>query len=115
MDKDSRAWYDNHRDQILRGKDIGDDFGETDVSYLTKKDLQAYMDKKCYNGFVKTTKGDDFYSVFSALFKRLDKEEEMEEGIGVKHREAAEFGNANSERDDVMKFYQEWAGFSTMK
>jgi hypothetical protein len=39
MDTQSRAWYDAHRDQILRGKDIGDEMDESDVSYLTKKDL----------------------------------------------------------------------------
>lgn len=49
---------------------------ESDVSYMTKKDLQAYLDKKCYKGFAKTTANDDFYSVFAALFTRLDREEE---------------------------------------
>jgi len=39
----------------------------------------------------------------------------MEEGVGVVHRKAAEFGNEDSSREDVMKFYQEWSGFSTMK
>jgi DnaJ homolog subfamily A member 5 len=28
---------------------------------------------------------------------------------------AAEFGNVDSSREDVMKFYQEWSGFSTLK
>jgi DnaJ family protein A protein 5 len=39
----------------------------------------------------------------------------MEEGVGIVHRKAAEFGTANSSREEVMKFYQEWGGFSTMK
>ena len=64
---------------------------------------------------MKTSTNDDFYSVFTALFQRLDREEEMEEGVGTVHRKATEFGTANSSREDVMKFYQEWVGFSTMK
>ena len=40
------------------------------------------MDKKAFKGFNKTSSGDDFFTVFAALFTRLDKEEEMEEGIG---------------------------------
>lgn len=82
MDPQERAWYDAHRDQILRGKNIGEEMDEADVSYLTKKDLQAYMDKKSYKGFNKTSAGDDFFTVFGAMFTRLDKEEEMELGIG---------------------------------
>lgn len=88
---------------------------ESDVSYVTKRDLQTYMDKKCFKGFNKSPQNDDFFSVFGALFTRLDKEEELEEGVGTKHREAQKFGDIDSSREDVMKFYQEWSGFSTLK
>jgi DnaJ family protein A protein 5 len=82
MDPQERAWYDAHRDQILRGKDVGEEMDESDVSYLTKRNLQEYMEKGAFKGYAKTKNGDDFFSVFSGLFQRLDKEEEMEEGAG---------------------------------
>ena len=94
---------------------MGDEFTEEDASYMTKNDLQAYMDKKMYKGFTKTKSNDDFFSVFAALFEKLDKEEEMEEDTKTVHREAAHFGDIDSPREFVMKFYQEWNGFSTYK
>jgi DnaJ family protein A protein 5 len=41
-DPNERAWYDDHRDQILRGKDI-DESKEEDTSYLTKSKLWPYF------------------------------------------------------------------------
>ena len=87
---------------------MGDEYTEEDASYMTKKDLQAYMDKKMYKGFDQSKNGDDFFSVFAGLFKKLDKEEEMEEDAKTVHREAAPFGDIDSSRDLVMRFYQEW-------
>ena len=58
-----------------------------------------------YKGFDKSKNGDDFFSVFGALFKKLDKEEEMEEDAKTVHREAAFFGDIDSSREQVMKFY----------
>ena len=89
----------------MRGKDVGEEAKEEDASYLTKKDLQEYLEKKKFKGFKKTPENDDFFSVFSALFKKIDKEEEMEEDTKTVHREAAEFGDINFSREDVMKFY----------
>lgn len=82
---------------------MGDEYTEEDASYMTKKDLQAYIDKKMYKGFGKNS--DDFFSVFAALFKKLDKEEEMEEDAKTVHREGAPFGDIDSTRELVMKFY----------
>lgn len=88
---------------------MGDDFTEDDCSYMTKRDLQAYMDKKMYKN------DNEFFSVFSKLFTKIDKEEEMEEDTKTVHRDAAPFGDINSTREETMKFYQEWGGFSTYK
>ncbi len=52
-----------------------------------------------YKGFDKSKNGDDFFSVFGALFKKLDKEEEMEEDAKTVHREAAFFGDIDSSRE----------------
>jgi hypothetical protein len=82
---------------------------------LTKKDLEKYLSEKCFKGFKVSSKKDDFFSVFSALFKKLDQEEEMEEDVKTTHHSAAAFGDIDSTKEEVMAFYDEWKGFSTLK
>ena len=60
-----RAWYDNHREQILKGKDT-EDYHEDDSNYITKSNLQKYFNLP----------KSEFYSGYHNLFKTLDKEEE---------------------------------------
>jgi hypothetical protein len=49
-DQNERQWYDDHRDQILRGKDV-EESKEEDCSYITKSKLWAFMSASCYEGF----------------------------------------------------------------
>ena len=110
-----RAWYDQHRDQILRGKDIGEGATEDDCSYLTKSKLAKFFESNIYAGFMKTEHETDFYSVYGKLFERLDREEEDEEEVGTVHHKAAEFGDEDSSKEQVYAFYNEWRGFSSVK
>lgn len=92
-----RAWYDQHRDQILRGRDVGQsEASEETTSYITKMKLAKYMEKGAFQGYTKQP--NDFYSVFDKLFKQLDEEEEMEEEVGKKHNPAPAFGDAFAEK-----------------
>jgi len=49
------------------------------------------------------------------LFKRLDKEEEMEELVGTNHRDAPAFGGPDATMEEVYAFYKHWDGFATLK
>ena len=49
-DPNERKWYDDHKDQILRGRD-GDDYTEDDASYITKSTIWKYFSTSCFQGF----------------------------------------------------------------
>ena len=110
-----RAWYDQHRDQILRGKDIGEGATEEDCSYITKTKLEKFFESNIFAGFMKTDHGTDFYSVYGELFATLDKEEEMEEELGEVHDPNPKFGDENATKDEVYGFYRAWEGFVSIK
>lgn len=65
-DPQSRAWYDQHRDQILKGKDP-DHMNEADEDYFTKTKLKPYFNSSCYSGF-DASAPDNFYKVYDQLF-----------------------------------------------
>uniref|UniRef100_A0A1Q3F275 DnaJ homolog subfamily C member 21 n=1 Tax=Culex tarsalis TaxID=7177 RepID=A0A1Q3F275_CULTA len=105
-DAQERAWYDNHREQILRG-------GHTNYED-NSVDLFQYFTTSCYKGF-----GDDpggFYAVYAEVFHTiaseeiefLDDEEEFEA--------IPRFGNSQSDYEsEVRQFYGFWEGFCTKK
>ena len=99
----------------MRGKDIGEGVSEEDCSYITKTKLDKFFESNCFAGFMKTDHGSDFYSVYGALFAKLDEEEEMEEEVGTVHEAAAQFGDENATKEEVYAFYREWEGFSSIK
>ena len=76
-DPQERAWYDDHKDQILSGKDP-EDCEEDDSDYITKSKLWPFFSASCYKGYDAKTEG-NFYQVYGNLFKTLDAEEEQEE------------------------------------
>jgi len=63
-----------------------------------------YFSNTCYSGFSSKAE-DNFYRVYSQLFRTLDKEEEMEEEVGEEHNPLPDFGDADSTPEDVFKFY----------
>ena len=112
-DPQSRAWYDKHRDSILRGKDTNN-MKEEDEEYVTKSDLKQYFGNTMHKGFDPKKDG-NFFDVYDELFKKLDKEEELEEEVGVKHIDSKFFGNHLACAEDVFAFYDDWKFFSTSK
>ena len=73
-DANERAWYDSHREQILRGG-TGLDDDDDGVGI----DLFKYFTGSCYKGY-----GDDdggFYSVYSKVFQEIDALEEADESV----------------------------------
>ena len=105
-DPQSRAWYDKNRDSILKGKDPST-MNENDENYMTKSKMKPYFNNNCFKGF-EAEEPKNFYRVYDSLFKQLDKEEELEEDVGVKHKDAPEFGEHYSCAEDVFAFYDSW-------
>jgi DnaJ family protein A protein 5 len=52
--------------------------------------------------------------VYGDLFRQLDKEEEMEEEVGVEHDDVL-FGDLYSSMEDVYRFYSHYQNFATNK
>lgn len=97
----------------MRGKDP-EEVKEEDFSYLTKSKLWPYFNASCYSGY-DSKKENNFYKVYGNLFRQLDNEEEMEEQVGEEHYDAPGLGDQDSTAEEVFRFYDFWAGFSTLK
>ena len=102
-DPQERAWYDKHREQIIRG---GDDYADNSVN------LMKYFSASVYCGY-----GDDeqgFYAVYSNVFTVIAKEDAefaTDEDLAI-----PEFGTSSSDFEDVVQpFYAFWQSYSTLK
>ncbi|KAM4708226.1 dnaJ homolog subfamily C member 21 [Discoglossus pictus] len=105
-DPQERAWYDNHRDALLKG---GVD-GEYQDDSL---DLVQYFTVTCYSGYGDDEKG--FYTVYRNIFELIVKEE-TENKKDDEFEEFPTFGDSQSDYDTVVHpFYAYWQSFCTMK
>lgn len=102
-DPQERAWYDKHREQIIRG---GDDYVDNSVN------LMKYFSASVYCGY-----GDDeqgFYAVYSNVFRIITKEDAEFASDG--DLEIPEFGTSSSDYEEVVQpFYAFWQSYSTLK
>lgn len=105
-DPQERAWYDNHREQILRG-------GHTDYED-NSLDVFPYFTTSCYKGY-----GDDpggFYAVYAEVFDKLAAEEVEFMDTEEEYETIPKFGNGQSDYETVVRlFYGFWEGFCTKK
>uniref|UniRef100_A0A6J0TS27 DnaJ homolog subfamily C member 21 n=1 Tax=Pogona vitticeps TaxID=103695 RepID=A0A6J0TS27_9SAUR len=105
-DPQERAWYDNHREALLKG---GVD-GEYQDDSL---DLLHYFTATCYSGFGDDEKG--FYTVYRHVFEMIVKEEK-ESMLEEENEEFPSFGDSQSDYDTVVHcFYAFWQSFCTRK
>uniref|UniRef100_UPI0037E72FBA dnaJ homolog subfamily C member 21 isoform X2 n=1 Tax=Semicossyphus pulcher TaxID=241346 RepID=UPI0037E72FBA len=108
-DPQERAWYDNHREALLKGG-VSGDYEDDSI------DLLQYFTVTCYSGFGDDEKG--FYAVYRNLFESIVKEE-MEHGKVDDEEEEEEFppfGDSQSDYDTVVHvFYGYWQSFCTRK
>ncbi|KAJ2078991.1 hypothetical protein H4R24_004085 [Coemansia sp. RSA 988] len=82
-DPHERAWYDDHREQILRGDDYvaaassGDGYTQnnpsTSVSFTSTAEVMQYFSVASFSGFDDSAKG--FFTVYRGLFDTLRDEE----------------------------------------
>ncbi|XP_050799753.1 dnaJ homolog subfamily C member 21 isoform X1 [Gopherus flavomarginatus] len=105
-DPQERAWYDNHREALLKG---GVD-GEYQDDSL---DLLRYFTVNCYSGYDDDEEG--FFAVFRQVFENIAKEE-MEYISQEDIEEFPTFGYSQSDYDKVVHpFYAYWQSFCTQK
>lgn len=106
-DAHERAWYDNHREAILKGG-IGDDYKDDSI------DLFQYFSTGCFKGY-----GDDsksFYSVYRRVFETLAAEDAEFSKEGDSDEEIPGFGDSTSSYEDVVhNFYAYWQSYSTKR
>ncbi|KAF3922120.1 hypothetical protein ABW21_db0204044 [Orbilia brochopaga] len=119
-DPQERAWYDSHRDQILRDDDDADDSvaaaRASNVTITTTELLKKFalfstrMDMSDSNPA-------GFYTTAAKLFETIAREEETAASLaGVDCTPYPSFGNSKSDyQDHVRPFYNIWTGFSTVK
>uniref|UniRef100_A0A915ANV9 DnaJ homolog subfamily C member 21 n=1 Tax=Parascaris univalens TaxID=6257 RepID=A0A915ANV9_PARUN len=104
-DPQERAWYDRHRDRILKG---GYDEHYQDNSL----NLFSYFSSACYSGFDDGEKG--FYTVYRHVFETLANEDyEFVDDLEEKY---PGFGDSMSSYEEVVgPFYGFWQSFSTAR
>ncbi|KAL6762070.1 DnaJ domain-containing protein [Haematococcus lacustris] len=135
-DKHERAWYDSHRERILKsgerhqaGASTGDQAAPCRPA--DEEDLFQYFTTTCFAGYHDGPKG--FYAVYGALFERLARQEERaaqeraaassrgsdsEEDAGGAAPAAAslpKFGQSDANAAEVHAFYAHWTHFTTAK
>lgn len=106
-DPHERAWYDNHREAILKGG-IGEDYKDDSIN------LFPYFSLSCFKGY-----GDDeksFYTVYRNVFEQLAAEDAEFAKDGDSDEEVPGFGDSQSPYEDVVgDFYAYWQSYSTKK
>ncbi|NXN86079.1 DJC21 protein, partial [Bombycilla garrulus] len=105
-DPQERAWYDNHREALLKGG-VDGDYQDDSL------DLLHYFTVSCYSGY-----GDDemgFFTVYRQVFEKIAKEE-LEYMTREDIEEFPMFGYSHSDYDTVVHpFYAYWQSFCTQK
>ncbi len=115
-DISERKYYDQHREQILRGYKPGEE-QDFDIEFIF--DVTPFHFSGCYVGY-----GDGkgaFFAVYSEVFANILRGEKagwVAEG-NVDETEmsnahlSADFGNGSSDWKDVSNFYSSWGSFSS--
>lgn len=116
-DPQERAWYDSHRDSILRG-DSGpaEDHFEHNVRLTSSADIVSLISR--FNASVPFTDAPNgFYGILRETFARLAREEEAAcDWEGLEVPDYPDFGTADEDYEEVVKpFYRVWINFTTKK
>lgn len=115
-DPQERAWYDSHRDAILRNDDLCEEHFEHNIRLTSADDIIALISR-----FTKrvpfTDASNGFYGSLQTMFETLAKEEDAaSEWEGLEAVQYPEFGGAEDSYEEVVRpFYATWMGFTTRK
>lgn len=116
-DPQERAWYDSHRDAILRDEDdVSGHHYEHNTRITTADDVMRMFTG--FRGKLDFTDSDTgFYTTLRRTFDTLAREEELAcEWEGLDYITYPSFGHADDAYEDVVRsFYAIWHGFATKK
>lgn len=115
-DPQERAWYDSHRDAILRNDDLSEEHFEHNIRLTSAGDIIALMGRFTKRvPFTDTPNG--FYGSLRTMFETLAREEDATaEWEGLEPTQYPNFGGADDSYEDVVRpFYASWMGFTTKK
>ena len=117
-DPQERAWYDSHRDVLLRGEQAGQDGEEFsyNIRMTTAIEVQQLMLR--FNGKVEFSDAPSgFYGGLDDFFKQLAKEEDIAcQWENEEPMDYPDFGSKEDSYEDVVRpFYGAWTGFATRK
>lgn len=119
-DPQERAWYDSHRESILRGNDGLDNDSEP----TTFRNVRLTQTEEIHNlirRFNASVPFDDeptgFFGIARETFEHLATEEEAAADFdGAHYPDYPTFGSSDDDYETIVKpFYAAWAGFSTRK
>ncbi|XP_054273459.1 dnaJ homolog subfamily C member 21 [Macrosteles quadrilineatus] len=106
-DGNERAWYDKHRESILKGG-AGENYVDTAL------DVFQYFSSSCFVGYGNDEKS--FYSVYREVFNKIAAEDSEYYSDSDSEFEIPTFGQSDSSFDDVVQpFYSYWQGYSTKR
>lgn len=116
-DPQERAWYDSHRESILRGDNGGEeDHFEHNIRLTSAGDIISLISK--FNSSVPFTDSPNgFYGILRETFATLaDEERSACDWEGKEVKSYPDFGKASDSYEESAKqFYRVWMGFSTDK
>lgn len=119
IDPDERAWYDNHREKILRGSDPNnrgnggdDDDSDGDGEGPEFLNLWKFFGRTAYTS-TDDTSAKGFFGVFNTVFDTIFEEDNEWLPRGSPRYPA--FGDAETDWLQVNQFYQFWQSYSTKK
>lgn len=95
-DPQERQWYDDHREDILRG---GDGTGGTDEVIIN---IWPYFSSTCFDGFEGPG---GFYAVYGDLFRRLNELEQSRCSKNHSDHPVFDFGDETIEESDVRVYF----------
>ena len=115
-DATERRWYDDHRDDILAGRDLNDSSSDDDIGVrkgtrLKKREvnLWPYFNSNAFDGF---DGPQGFYAVYGDAFRRV---EESEERSSDEPEMRCDFGDASTEWEAVKAFYDKFIDFQSQR
>ncbi|ETN37906.1 uncharacterized protein HMPREF1541_07529 [Cyphellophora europaea CBS 101466] len=117
-DPQERAWYDSHRDILLRGDQAGADGEEFsyNIRMTTAVEVQQLMLK--FNGRLEFSNGlNGFYGGLHSFFNQLAKEEDIAcQWENEDPMDYPDFGYKDDQYEGIVRpFYSAWTGFATKK
>ncbi|CAO1358660.1 unnamed protein product [Diamesa hyperborea] len=105
LDPNERAWYDRHRDQILKGNQENYEDNSLDVF--------PYFTTACFKGFNDDEEG--FYTVYRNVFEKLATEDIEYMDDPAEYETIPNFGKSSSNTEFMLKFYNYWESYCTKK